>query len=326
MADRTLEEQLTKYLTDAHSIEQQALAQLKKAPEIAGDPALASVFAKHLAETEEHEQLVRGRLEAHGASPSKVKDVVGALTGKGFVAFARSQPDTPGKLVAHSFSYEHMEFAAYDLLARVAERAGDEETAEVARRIRDQERAMGERLASLFDQAVEASLAEVRPDDLQHQLDKYLADAHAIEAQAIQLLKKAPNLAGSGDLAAAYEEHLAETEEHRRLIEDRLEARGEAPSKIKDAVLRVGALNWGMFFQAQPDTPAKLAAFAYAFEHLEIASYSLLRRVAQRAGDHDTAQVAERILGQEHSAAERIHSLFDQALEASLQEQRVGAR
>ena len=32
MAERTVEEQLTKYLTDVHSIEDQALAQLEAAP------------------------------------------------------------------------------------------------------------------------------------------------------------------------------------------------------------------------------------------------------------------------------------------------------
>ena len=55
--------------------------------------------------------------------------------GFAFVLFARSQPDTPGKLTAHAFSYEHLELAGYELLRRVAERAGDAETAAVAARI-----------------------------------------------------------------------------------------------------------------------------------------------------------------------------------------------
>ena len=37
---RDIHEQLTKYLTDAHSIEEQALAQLRTAPDIVGDSAL----------------------------------------------------------------------------------------------------------------------------------------------------------------------------------------------------------------------------------------------------------------------------------------------
>jgi ferritin-like metal-binding protein YciE len=321
-----MQEQLIKYLTDAHSIEQQALAQMKSAPELAGDPQTAEAFKQHLAETQGHEQLVRERLDALGGSPATLKDLAGTLTGKGFVLFAKSQPDTAGKLVAHAFSYEHMELAAYRLLASVAERAGDADTAQTARLIEQQERAMADRLAASFDRAVEASLREVPRDDLDQQLNKYLADAHAIEAQAIQLLEKAPTLVETGELAQAYAEHLAETREHQRRVDARLNARGSAPSSIKDAALRLGALNWGAFFQAQPDTPAKLAGFSYAFEHLEIAAYELLSRVAARAGDADTQAEAQAILAQERAAAERIASLFEQALDVSLPAQGVGVR
>jgi ferritin-like metal-binding protein YciE len=120
-------------LTDAHSIEQQAVAQLRTAPDRAGEPELERIFREHLVETEGHERLVRQRLEAHGAEPSKVKEAVMALGGKSFVLVARSQPDTPGKLTAHADSYEVLGSGAYELLRRVAERAGDEETVDVAR-------------------------------------------------------------------------------------------------------------------------------------------------------------------------------------------------
>jgi ferritin-like metal-binding protein YciE len=326
VAPENLREQLVKYLTDVHSIEEQALAQVKTAPKIAGDPHIAQAFNDHLVETESHERLVRERLEAHGAKPSRVKDLAGSLTGKGFGAFAMAQPDTPGKLVVHAFSYEHMEEAAYELLGRVAERAGDEDTVLTAREIERQEEGMGDRLASCFDRAVNAALSELDPDDLQAQLDKYLADAHAIEAQALELLEKGPQLAGAGELTTVYLDHRLETQEHQRLIEGRLNARGDTPSMVKDAVLRLGALNWGGFFQAQPDTPAKLAAFAYAFEHLEIGSYEMLRRVAARVGDEQTVQVTDAILIEEETAAERIRSLFDLALDASLNEQGVAVR
>jgi ferritin-like metal-binding protein YciE len=326
MTPETLQDQLTKYLTDVHSIEEQALAQMKAAPERAGDPALAEAFARHLPETEEHERLIRERLQARDASPAKVKDLAGTLTGKGFVAFAAANPDTPGKLVVHGYSYEHMEEAAYEMLSLLAARVPDNETLEVAQGIRGQEQQMASRLESLFDQAVEASLRAVGPDDLGEQLDKYLADAHAIEEQAIQLLSKGPDIAGSTELASAYSEHLEETEGHRALVDQRLEARGASPSKLKDAALRLGALNWGAFFAAQPDTPAKLCAFSYAFEHLEIGGYELLRRVAQRAGDGETVQMAERILAEERAAALKLKGLFPQAMDASLRDQRLPAR
>lgn len=320
MSPNQLSEQLVKYLTDAHSIEEQALVQMKAAPKIAGDPEMAQMFERHRVETEEHERLVEEQLESHGAEPSTIKDLAGKVTGHGFGMFAAGNPDTPGKLVVHGYSYEHMEEAAYDLLARIAQRAGDESLEQAARRIEEQERQMAERVAGCFDRAVEASLRDVPRDDLQEQLGKYLADAHAIEGQSLQLLDKGSGIIKSGPLAAAFEEHHAETEEHLQLLEQRLEARGQSTNAIKDAVLKLGALNWGAFFAAQPDTPAKLAAFAYAVEHLEIAAYEMLRRVAERAGDTETVTMAERILTQERAAAAKVRSLFDEALDVTLAE------
>ena len=302
--------QLVKYLTDVHALEVQALAQMRAAPKLAGDPVLADAFDAHRIETERHEALIRARLEAHDASPSRIEDLLGAISGKGFVLFARSQPDTPGKLATHAFSYEHMELAAYDLLARVAERVGDQETADVARRIREEENAMAIRLDGFWDRTVDASLDGKDPAEA---LDDYLADAHALEAQALELLKHPPEV-----LRGVFDNHLAESERHSELLERRLSERGSGPSKLKDAALRLGALNWTGFFKAQPDTPAKLAMFAYAFEHLEIGAYEQLTRVARRAGDGETALVADQILPDERAAAEQLYGTFDAAIDASL--------
>jgi ferritin-like metal-binding protein YciE len=325
MTDRTIQEQIVKYLADVHAIEQQALPQVKAAPKIARAPVLAEAFERHIAETEEHEQRVRERLEELGGSPSKVKDVAGILTGPAFVLFAKSQPDTPGKLVTHAYSYEHMELAAYELLGRVARRAGDEETATLAQEIEAQERAMAGRLSDNWDAAVEAALEASDPDDIGEQLNKYLSDAHAIEAQALQMLAVAPKIAGDEQLAEAYSEHHAETEVHQQRVEARLAARDASSNTLKDAAMRLGAVNWGGFFAAQPDTPVKLAGFAYAFEHLEIASYEQLKRVAERVRDADTAKTAEMILVEERSAAQTLWDGFDRALEVSLEKLGVAA-
>jgi ferritin-like metal-binding protein YciE len=321
----TIEEQLVKHLTDVHSLEEQALQQMRVAPRLARDPELARAFREHIAETEEHERRVRARLEARGADPSKVKDLVARAGGVGMVLFARSQPDTPGKLTAHAFSYEHMELAAYDLLALVAQHAGDRETVDTARSIREEEAAMAERLETRFDRAVEASLREVGPDDLGEQLNKYLADAHAIEAQAVQLLSLGPRIAGEFGLARVLSMHLEETRAQQEAVRERLRLRGGRPSRFKDIALRGGGVNLGGFFGAQPDTPAKLAGFAFAFEHLEIAAYEQLKLVAQRAGDEETVALAERILPEERAAAEAVRAQFGPAVEASLRAQEVGA-
>jgi ferritin-like metal-binding protein YciE len=323
MPSEDLDEQLDKYLADAHSIEEQALAQMRTAPDIAGEPSLAAVFADHLEETERHERLVRERLEARGAKPSRLKDLVMAVGGKGFVLFARSQPDTPGKLTFHSYSYEALEQGSYEMLARVADRAGDAETAAVARDILAEEYAMADRLAGRFDAAVAASLHDDSPEAAREQLPAYLADVHALEHQAIGLLEHGQEIAGTPQLAAIYHEHLAQTRDQLRVVEERLEHVDSSPSRVKDAAMRLGALNWGGFFAAHPDTPGKLAVFAYAFEHLEVAGYELLARVADRAGDGMTAELAHRISGEEHAMADRIKASFDRALDASLEAQGV---
>jgi ferritin-like metal-binding protein YciE len=310
------EKQLVKYLTDVHSIEEQALTQMRQAPRLV-EGRLAEAFRRHLEETESQERRVRERLEAHDASPARLKDIAGRAGGLGMVLFARSQPDTPGKLTAHAFSYEHMEVAAYELLNRVAGRCGDEETAAMAAEIAEQERTMAARLADCFDLAVEASLEGADAETAERHLNSYLADAHAIEAQSRSVLKKGVAIAGAEQLAQVFEAHLTETAEQARRLERRLEARGSSPSTLKDAALRLGALNWGAFMAAQPDTPPKLAGFAFALEHLEIGSYELLRRVAERAGDAETVADVSVTLDEERGAAAAIARQWDAALDAA---------
>jgi ferritin-like metal-binding protein YciE len=318
MPDQTAQEHIDDYLSDAHSIEEQALVQMKRTAKIAGDPGLAGAFREHERETELHEQLIRERLAAHGAKPSAIKEAIMKAGGVAFVLFAKANPDTPGKLTAHGYSYEHLEIGSYELLARTAARAGDQETVAVAQRILEQERAMARRLEDHFDAAVDASLRDKHAEDLGQEVVKYLADAHALETQAISLLEGGRKIVGDDELARLMEEHLGETRQHEQIVRARLEALGESPSKLKDAALGMGGLNWGGFFAAHPDTPGKLAAFAYAFEHLEIAGYELLKRVAQRAGDAETVAMAERILVDERSAAQKIAADFDHAAQAAL--------
>jgi ferritin-like metal-binding protein YciE len=211
----------------------------------------------------------------------------------------------------HAYSYEHMELAAYELLKRLAERDGDEETARMAADIGAEEARMAERLEQSFDAAVEASLEAAGADDPDATLVTYLRDAHALEGQAIQLLESAAERVDDEQLAAAFREHLEQTRGHAARVEALLEERGARPSLIKDVALKAGGLNLSAFFGAQPDSTTKLAGFAFAFEHLEIAAYELLQRVAARAGDEGVIAAAEEILAEERNAAALIAASWD---------------
>lgn len=71
------------------------------------------------------------------------------------------------------------------------------------------------------------------------------------------LLGKASDLAADRDRAQAYESHLRESKDHRRLIDERLQNRNASASKLGDLAMKAAALHWGAFFATQPDTPAK---------------------------------------------------------------------
>ncbi len=155
---------------------------------------------------------------------------------------------------------------------------------------------------------------------VEEQLIKYLTDAHAMEQQSIQLLDKGAGIVGNEEIARIYRAHLMQSQEHERYVDERLRAHGESPSKVKDVAMKGGALGIGAVALAAPDTPVKLAATAFAFENLEIASYRLLHSLAERAGDNETATVIERILEQEEAAAELVAGTFDRSLEVALGE------
>src|SRR6056297_3518162 len=66
------------------------------------------------------------------------------------------------------------------------------------------------------------------------------------------------------------------------------------------------------------DTPAKLATFVYAFLHLEIDGYELLKRTVQRAGVAQRVTISEQIIREKRSAAEHLGEAFDVAVNTAL--------
>jgi ferritin-like metal-binding protein YciE len=150
-------------------------------------------------------------------------------------------------------------------------------------------------------------------DDLQEQIVKYLTDVHSTEENAANQLRTGADAVQDEQLAQVLRQHLAETEEHERLVRERLEALDSSPSKLKDVAQKGVAAMGGALSGAAPDTTGKIAIQAFATEHLEIASYRSLRVAALQAGDSETAAMAERILVDEQAAAQKLDGLLEQA-------------
>src|SRR3954447_9295240 len=201
---RTTNDELVHFLSDMYSVELQALVQMASAPAIAGFPKLAEDFAVHYTETQQQAEMVRERLEAHGGKPSLIKDAIMKLGGKGFLLFARVMPETPGRLIDHAYSYEAMEWAGYEMLARFADRAGDPDSVQTARAIGAQERAMMQRLERNFDAAEATTHNDLSQEKLRDHIAKHLAEVHAFATQNTQLLAKSEKIAGSRELRDLY--------------------------------------------------------------------------------------------------------------------------
>jgi ferritin-like metal-binding protein YciE len=158
MAQDKLREKLTDYIDDAHAMEQSVLRMLDSMISTTGDPEILEVLRHHKAQTKQHEQRLRERLEALGREPSTRKEAVsiaGALA-KGVADRLRS--DKAGKNARDGYVTEHMEIASYELLERLANRADDPWTAEMARTIRADEEEMARKIASNWDKFVELTL------------------------------------------------------------------------------------------------------------------------------------------------------------------------
>ena len=158
MTEENHQQELIKFLQDAHGMEQQSLQTLQAAVKVAGDPQLESLYQGHIMETQTHLELLKERLETHGASPSLTKDLGGRLTARVHGLGVVADSDTPATLVAVAYSFEHFEIAVYELLKRVAALAGDEDAVEMADKILVNERQAADKLAASYDLALDRSL------------------------------------------------------------------------------------------------------------------------------------------------------------------------
>ena len=155
-----LEAQLVKHIDEALAMEQSVLRMLDSMISTTDDPDIKEHLREHKLETEKHADRMQRRLEAHGASPSTVREGVGIVQAlmKGVLDAARSEK--AGRNARDAYATEHLEIAAYQLLERVAQRAGDEETAQAARENRAEEEAMAKVIDANWDRFAELSLQE----------------------------------------------------------------------------------------------------------------------------------------------------------------------
>ncbi len=159
--------------------------------------------------------------------------------------------------------------------------------------------------------------------DINSKLNSYLRDAHAMELNVKQMLTSMIETTKDRELTELLEHHRNETDRQIQRLAGRLDARGEDTSAIKDAGAVMGAFFKGLGDIARSDKAGKNARDGYVTEALEISAYQLLERLADRAGDNETAEVARTNRAEEEAMRDAIDSTWSKVIDLVLEEEGV---
>jgi ferritin-like metal-binding protein YciE len=160
---------------------------------------------------------------------------------------------------------------------------------------------------------------------LDEKLIKYIDEAYAMEQNVLRMLDGMIETTDDPQMKSDLKQHKMETEQQAERLKQRLEAHDAAPSVVKEASGIIGAMMKGVVDLARADKAGRNARDGYATEHMEIASYQLLERVATQAGDEETAAVARQNREEEEAMAAKIDRTWDKAAALSLEQEGVTA-
>lgn len=148
----------------------------------------------------------------------------------------------------------------------------------------------------------------------------WLRDAHAMEQQAEKMLKaQSERLEHYPRLKARIDQHIEETLDQQRLIDECLTRLGGSSSTLKDIGGKLMAFGQAVGGSLMSDEVIKGAMAGYVFENMEIASYTVLIAAAQEAGDAETKAACEKILPQEVAMADWLREHLPELTQAFLQ-------
>ena len=104
-----------KHIDEAISMEENVKRMLDGMIGTTDDPGVIDVLEHHKLETEDHSQRLRRRLEAHGASPSLVREATGILGAPDKLTVDLVRGEKAGRNARDGYATEHVEIAAYEV-------------------------------------------------------------------------------------------------------------------------------------------------------------------------------------------------------------------
>jgi len=161
---------------------------------------------------------------------------------------------------------------------------------------------------------------------IEEKLVEYIDDAYAMEQNVLRMLDGMIGTTEDPQMKRALERHKKETEKQAERLEECLSEHGASPSAVKEVGGVMAALMKGVVDVARGDKAGRNARDGFATEHMEIASYQMLERVAKMAGDKHTAAVARQNREEEEAMARSIDAKWNKIVDQSLKEEGVRTR
>lgn len=154
------------WVRDAHAMEEQAEAMLSRMVErLEHYPELQRRLSQHIAETKEHQMLIKSVLNRLDTSHSVLKDTAGKLSAMGQSIGGVFASDEVVKGAISGYTFEHFKIASYTSLAAAASSVGDEEGILIFTRIKLQEEKMAQWLLENLPAVTQAFLQRVNDPD-----------------------------------------------------------------------------------------------------------------------------------------------------------------
>jgi len=154
-----------------------------------------------------------------------------------------------------------------------------------------------------------------------------LQNAHALEAQAIQLCQRqVERLENYPEMRERLRMHVEESRRQQERIDQILQAMGTSPSTLKDIGTQIMGNLAAVGHAIMQDEVIKNTFANYAFEHFEIASYRSLIVMAEAAGDSSAPRLLQQSLQEEMEMARWIEQNMDATTRRYIQLESAGMK
>lgn len=121
-----------------------------------------------------------------------------------------------------------------------------------------------------------------------------------------------------GRMHGVFSRHREETANHAGKLAARLAALGAGPGRGRVAAMSAGAAGRARLGAIGGQNYGANARDAFVFEHVEIANLHLLAQLARRAGDDETAEVADACRAEDENQAATINRNWTNVLSLTL--------